>query len=79
MKRFRLSTLMLLVVIAALASALVVQHHRSSRREAELQARLANLSPYLAWQRKTETHWERDKRTEDMQKRMDATDRRRPR
>jgi hypothetical protein len=42
MRRFRLSTLMLLIVIASLCVALVVQHHRAARREAELQARLAD-------------------------------------
>ena len=45
MKRFRLSTLMLLIVIVALSTALVVHHVRSSRREAELQARLAQSWP----------------------------------
>jgi hypothetical protein len=47
MKRFRLSTLMLLVVIAALGVALVVQHRRAARREAELEARLAESWPEL--------------------------------
>jgi hypothetical protein len=48
MRRFRLSTLMLLIVIAALGVALVMQH----RREAELQARLAQSWPlYLKQQR----------------------------
>jgi hypothetical protein len=42
MRRFWLTTLTLLFVIAALSIALVVQHHRAARREAELQARLAN-------------------------------------
>jgi hypothetical protein len=42
MKRFRLSTLMLLIVIAALSIALVVQQQRAARREAELEARLAD-------------------------------------
>ena len=41
MRRFRLSTLLLLIVIAALVVALVVQN----RREAELQARLAQSWP----------------------------------
>jgi hypothetical protein len=52
MRRFRLSTLMLLVVIAALCVALVGQqqraarqHDRAVRREAELQARLAQSWP----------------------------------
>jgi hypothetical protein len=45
MKRFRLSTLMLLIVIAALSVALVVQQRRAARREAELQARLAQSWP----------------------------------
>jgi hypothetical protein len=43
MKRFRLSTLMLLIVIAALGIGLFVQQRRAARREAELQARLANV------------------------------------
>ena len=52
MRRFRLSTLMLLVVIAALGVALVVQQRRSARREADLQARLAQSWPvYLKQQR----------------------------
>ena len=41
MKRFRLSTLLLLVVIAALSMALAIQHRQSTRREAELLARIA--------------------------------------
>ena len=45
MKRFRLSTLLLLVVIVALSLALVVQQRRAARREAELQARLAQSWP----------------------------------
>jgi hypothetical protein len=45
MKRFRLSTLMLLIVIAALSIGLVVQQRRTARREAELQARLAQSWP----------------------------------
>ena len=48
MRRFRLSTLMLLIVIAAQGVALVMQR----RREAELQARLAQSWPlYLKQQR----------------------------
>jgi hypothetical protein len=48
MRRFRLSTLMLLIVIAALGVALVMQR----RREADLQARLAQSWPlYLKQQR----------------------------
>ena len=48
MKRVRLSTLMLLIVIAALVVALVMQR----RREAGLQARLAQSWPlYLKQQR----------------------------
>jgi uncharacterized protein HemX len=43
LKRIRLSTLMLLVVIAALGITVVVQQRRSARREAELQARIAEL------------------------------------
>jgi hypothetical protein len=45
MRRFRLSTLMLLVVIAALCVGLVVEQRRAARREAELQARLAQSWP----------------------------------
>jgi hypothetical protein len=41
MKRFRLSTLLLLVVIVALSMALAIQHRQSTRREAELLARMA--------------------------------------
>jgi hypothetical protein len=48
MKRFRLSTLMLLIVIVALGTALMVQHHRAARREAELQARLAEANAVVA-------------------------------
>ena len=48
MKRFRLSTLMLLIVIAALGTALVVQQRRAARREAELQARLAQAQPLFS-------------------------------
>ena len=54
MKRIRLSTLLLLFVIAALGMALVVQHERASRREAELQSRLATcqrLAEHMQWQR----------------------------
>ena len=52
MKRFRLSTVMLLIVIAALCLALVVQQRRAARREADLQARLAQSWPvYLTQQR----------------------------
>jgi hypothetical protein len=45
MKRFRLGTLMLLIVIAALTFARVVQHDWAARREAKLQARLAQSWP----------------------------------
>jgi hypothetical protein len=51
MKRFRLSTLMLLVVIAALVVALVVQQRRAARREAELQARMAEKDSLVQWYR----------------------------
>ena len=52
MKRFRLSTLMLLIVIAALVVALAVQQQQAGRREAKLQARLAQSWPvYLKQQR----------------------------
>jgi hypothetical protein len=51
MRRFRLSTLMLLVVITALGVALVVQERRAARREAELQARLAAVTPKLYFTR----------------------------
>ena len=47
MKRFRLSTLMLLIVIAALAAAVVTQARRAARREAELQAHVADLQARL--------------------------------
>jgi competence protein ComGF len=50
MKRFRLSTLMLLIVIAALGIALV----RSTRREAELQARLTQSWPLFLKQKSEE-------------------------
>jgi hypothetical protein len=52
MKRFRLSTLMLLIVIAALGGGLTVQHHRASRREAKLQARLAQSWPLFVKQQR---------------------------
>src|ERR1700753_2404380 len=55
MRRFRLSTLMLVVVIAALSIALVVQHVRSSRHEAELQARLAQSWPLFLKQQREDT------------------------
>jgi hypothetical protein len=48
MKRFRLSTLMLLVAVAALSLALVAHFVRASRREARLQARLAEANAMLA-------------------------------
>lgn len=54
MKRFRLSTLMLVIVIAALSIALAVQHVRTSRREAELQARLAQSWPLFLKQHREE-------------------------
>jgi competence protein ComGF len=54
MKRFRLSTLLLLIVIAALSIALVVQHVQTSRREAELQARLAQSWPLFLKQQREE-------------------------
>jgi hypothetical protein len=50
MKRIRLSTLMFLIVIAALGVALVMQR----RREAELQARLAQSWPLYLKQRREE-------------------------
>jgi hypothetical protein len=50
MKRLRLSTLMLLIVIAALCVALVMQH----RREAALQARLAQSWPLFLKQQREE-------------------------
>jgi hypothetical protein len=54
MKRFRLSTLMLLIVIAALSIALMLQQHRASRREAELQGRLAQSWPLFVKRQQTE-------------------------
>src|SRR5262249_7576457 len=48
MRRFRLSTLLLLVVIVALVIALVVRERRAARREAKLQAEIANLQARLA-------------------------------
>ena len=56
MRRFRLSTLLLLVVIAALGVALVMQR----RREADLQARLAQSWPVYLQQQREEAllrHW----------------------
>lgn len=55
MRRFRLGTLMLLIVIAALFLALVVQNHRAARREAELQARLAQSWPLFLKQQREDT------------------------
>jgi competence protein ComGF len=52
MKRFRLSTLLLLIIIAAMAIALVVEHVQTSRREAELQARLAQSWPLFLKQQR---------------------------
>ena len=52
--RFRIGTLLLLVIIAALATALWVQHERAARREAELQARLAESWPLLVEKRQME-------------------------
>jgi hypothetical protein len=43
---------MLLIVIAALCVALVVQHGRAARREAELQARLAQSWPLFLKQQR---------------------------
>ena len=54
MRRIRLSTLMLLIVIAALSVALVVQQRRAARREAELQARLAQSWPLFVKMQQTE-------------------------
>ncbi len=48
MRRFRLSTIMLLIAIAALGVALVVRERRAARREAKLQAEMANLQARLA-------------------------------
>lgn len=54
MRRFRMSTLMLLIVIAALGIALMLEHRRASRREAELQARLAQSWPLFLKLQQTE-------------------------
>jgi hypothetical protein len=48
MKRIRLSTLLLVVVIAALTFALVEQRWRAARREAILEAKLAEASEVVA-------------------------------
>ena len=48
MKRFRLSTLILLVVIAALVCALIGERWRAARREAVLEARLAEANEVVA-------------------------------
>lgn len=48
MRRFRLSTLMLLIVIVALTITLMVRERRAARREAKLQAEIANLQARLA-------------------------------
>ncbi len=48
MKRFRLSTLILLVVIAALVFALIGERSRAARREAMLEARLAEANKVVA-------------------------------
>ena len=47
MKRFRLSTLMLLIVIAAVCITLKLQQERAARREAALDARLAEANEVL--------------------------------
>lgn len=70
MRRFRLGTLMLLIVIAALSLALVVQHHRSARREAELQARLAQSWPLFLKQQGEDVQMRRI--VEAMQRRHSA-------
>jgi hypothetical protein len=48
MRRFRLSTLLILIVIVALIIALVVREQRAARREAKLQAEIADLQSRLA-------------------------------
>lgn len=48
MKRFRLSTLILLVIIVALICALVGVRWRAARREAVLEARLAEANEVVA-------------------------------
>ena len=48
MRRIRLSTLMLLIVIAALSVALMEQRRRAARREALLEARLAEANAVVA-------------------------------
>jgi hypothetical protein len=57
MKRFRLRTLMLLIVIAALCMGLAVQHRRAARREAQLNAELANKNRELAAMRVRSTNY----------------------
>jgi hypothetical protein len=47
MRRIRPSTLMLLIVIAALGIGLIVQDRRAARREAELNARLAQRGEFI--------------------------------
>jgi hypothetical protein len=48
MRRIRLRTFMLLVVIAALSLALMAQRQQAARREAALQARLAEANAVVA-------------------------------
>jgi hypothetical protein len=48
MKRFRLSTMILLIVIAALIFALIGERWRAARREAILEARLAQANEVMA-------------------------------
>jgi 50S ribosomal subunit-associated GTPase HflX len=60
MKRIRLSTLMLLVVIAAMGLTLTIQHRRAARREADLQARLAQSWPVYVTQKNALEHLAKD-------------------
>ncbi len=88
MKRFRLSTLMLLIMIAALGVALAVQQRRAARREAELQARLAELQNEFAVMQMVLAKHEKfmltklqkpDATTRDTRKQSDTADERSPR
>lgn len=59
MRRFRLSTLMLLIVIVALSIVVVVQQRRAARREAELEARLAQSWPLFLKQQREDAQLRR--------------------
>ena len=80
MRRFRLSTLLLLIVIASLSIALAVQQRRGSRREAELQGRLALSWPVYQKQQQRNAQMKLDMDyTKKLVRRINATHQQQPR